>query len=73
MGKKREVKCVAANEARKENLGETKVRRRKEGSHEGHSITLQVSGVGKVLASVSRLLGKLVGRFAAGPGMITHQ
>ena len=67
--KKSGVKYVAANGARMENLGEKRVRFKREGSHEVNGITFQVTHVGKPLASVSRILDKgnrVV--FSRGPG-----
>ena len=56
--KKRGVRYVAANGGRMENLGEKKVRFRRDGSSHVSSIVFQVTEVGKPLASVSRILDK---------------
>ena len=56
--KRRGVRYVAANGGKMENMGEKKVRFRREGSEAVNSIMLQVTGVGKPLASVSRILDK---------------
>ena len=56
--KKRGVRYVAANGGKMENLGEKKVRFRRDGSSHVNSIVFQVTEVGKPLASVSRILDK---------------
>ena len=56
--KRRGVKYVAANGGKMDNLGEKKVRFRRDGAPGVTSITFQVTGVGKPLASVSRILDK---------------
>jgi hypothetical protein len=56
--KKRGVKYVAANGGRMDNLGEKKVRFRRNGSLATNTITFQVTDVSKPLASVSRILDK---------------
>ena len=52
------VRYIAAKGGRMDNMGEKKVRFRREGSDAVNSITFQVTGVGKPLASVSRILDK---------------
>ena len=69
IAKRNGVKYVAANGAKMENLGEKKVRFKRDGGHEVNNITLQVTDVGKPLASVSRTLdtgNRVV--FSRGPG-----
>ena len=56
--RKKGVKYVAANGGKMDNLGETKVRFRREGTTGVNSIKFQVTDVGKPLASVSRILDK---------------
>lgn len=56
--KKKGVRYVAANGGRMDNMGEKRVRFRREGSAAVNSIMFQVTGVGKPLASVSRILDK---------------
>ena len=56
--KKRGVRYVAANGGKMDNLGEKKVRFRRQGSAAVSSIMFQVTDVGKPLASVSRILDK---------------
>ena len=56
--KRRGVRYVAANGGKMDNMGEKKVRFRREGSEAVNSITFQVTGVGKPLASVSHILDK---------------
>ena len=56
--KRRGVKYVTANGGRMENMGEKRVRFRRDGASGVNSITFQVTGVGKPLASVSRILDK---------------
>ena len=58
LAKRNGVKYVAANGAKMENLGEKKVRFKRDGGREVNSITLQVTDVGKPLASVSRIPDK---------------
>ena len=56
--KRRGVKYVAANGGKMENMGEKRVRFRRHGAAGVNSIMFQVTGVGKPLASVSRILDK---------------
>ena len=56
--KRRGVRYIAANGGKMDNLGEKKVRFRRDGSDAVNSITFQVTDVGKPLASVSRILDK---------------
>ena len=56
--KKRGVRYVAAHGGKMDNLGEKKVRFRRQGSAAVSSIMFQVTDVGKPLASVSRILDK---------------
>ena len=56
--RKKGVRYVAANGGKMDNLGEKRVRFRRSGSAAVNSITFQVTGVSKPLASVSRILDK---------------
>ena len=56
--RKKGVRYVAANGGKMDNLGEKRVRFRRNGSSAVNSITFQVTGVSKPLASVSRILDK---------------
>ena len=54
--KRRDVKYVAVNSKKMENIGEKKVKFKRVGSEAVNSITVQVTDVSKPLASVSRIL-----------------
>lgn len=56
--RKKGVRYVTANGGKMDNLGEKRVRFRRNGSTAVNSITFQVTGVSKPLASVSRILDK---------------
>ena len=56
--KRKGVRYVAANGGKMENHGEKRVRFRRNGSDAVNSITFQVTGVSKPLASVSRIPDK---------------
>ena len=56
--KRKGVRYVAANGGKMENHGEKRVRFRRNGSEAVNSITFQVTGVSKPLASVGRILDK---------------
>ena len=56
--RKKGVRYVAANGGKMDNLGEKRVRFRRNGAAAVNNITFQVTGVSKPLASVSRILDK---------------